>query len=352
MRRTLAVYRKLGAPSNSEMVCSGPNPACFVDRLERGYMLKTVHASILIFSLLPFTFGIAPRFRAQIQEKMAPGLAGGETQDGGSIVMEPCHKEERQIEGLIRSDQLAEGFSLQVASVPALTEAVISLQVSSSSEQAPEVLQLTFCEVKPSVFRITDGRVTATTVVVDRDPPRWLVGVSPGPTLFKLAGFPDSLAGFNKLILSLNVNIKDQDVALEVFDCFLRLTGAEMLRESVVVDEMQLQGKALADFRQRYSSSQARPRFTKWWDGINPSIKRQLKRPSAKSELNGFSVSYFRYSQGDLFREVVEVNKNGTLSVLGCKVVYPLQQANSNSKDCSKSPVDQRLKSLGRQTPE
>jgi hypothetical protein len=203
-----------------------------------------------------------------------------------------------------------------------LQEALISLQVRASSAKAPAVQQMQFCEITTSMFHISEGHVTGTTVVVDREPPTWLIGLAPDGKKFLLAGFADPLKGFNGLIEAVGLQVRNADLASEVFDFYLQLTGREALRESIIVDEMQLQSESLRDFRMRYSSRQARSIYAKWWSGITSTVKKRLRRPTVAVEQNGFKVSYFRYSHGRVLQESVNVSKQGAVTTRTSKSLY------------------------------
>jgi hypothetical protein len=248
---------------------------------------------------------------------VASAHAHGESAEG-----EPCFNASKEIEELIRKDQRAASFSIQIASLPSLQEALVSLQSSTSTSKAPEVLQVQFCAATLSMFQVRDGHVITTTVLVDRELPTWLIGLAPNGKEFPLAGFTNPSAGFNELMDAVGLHVTNADVAADVFDLYLRLTGHEALRGSVVGDEMQLQSKGLEDFRLRYSLPRARSKYERWWTGISPAVKNSLRRPHVAVEQNGFRVSYFRYSEGRILQEVVAFGNDGTIKAAESKPIY------------------------------
>lgn len=225
-----------------------------------------------------------------------------------------CSSAEKEIKATVAKEREAEGFSLLIAPVPSLQEALIALQVSASSAQEPAVQAVNFCEVTTSTFHLTNGHVTGSTVAVDREPPRWLIGLAPDGKKFLLAGFPDVEKDFNELIETVGLQVANADIVRDLFDFYLRLTGGEVLRASIVVDDMQLQSLALEDFRLRYSLPKARSLYAKWWGGIGLGLKRKLHRPEVTVQQNGFKVSYFEYHDAQILQQSVAVSNRGAVT--------------------------------------
>jgi hypothetical protein len=241
-----------------------------------------------------------------------------------SGVPEPqsCFSASRKIEALVRAGREPKDLSLQIVPLPRLQDALVSLEVSAASPKQPTVIQVQFCEVVVSTFQVQDGILIGTTVSVDRDLPTWIVGLAPGGKTFSLSGFTDSILEFNKLTDTIGLQVTNTDLASEVFDFYLKLIDSPALRESIVVDEMQLQCKALEDFRLRHSLPKARSEYARWWANISLAVRNELHRPSVTAEQNGFQIAYFRYFGGQVLREVVHIGKNGTVKVAGSKAIY------------------------------
>ena len=233
-----------------------------------------------------------------------------------------CANMPKNLEAIIHNDLHADNASLQVTPLPALRQAFTALQVSASSVYPAAVRQIEFCEITVSMFDVRDGHVAGTTLFVDRDPPKWLVGVAPDGRTFLLAGFSDPEKGFNELIGAVGLQVKSPDLASDVADCYLRMTGGEELRESVVVDEMQLQIAALTDFRKRYSLAQARTLYSSWWTGISPVLKKALHRPKTTAEENEFETQFFRYQYGQVLEETVVISRDGAVMPRATRALY------------------------------
>ncbi|HET6843538.1 MAG TPA: hypothetical protein VFK06_17935 [Candidatus Angelobacter sp.] len=245
------------------------------------------------------------------------GLSQAVENAGASCIIVP-----KDVEALIHDDLHAQNASLQVTPLPALRQAFTALQVSASSVYPAAVRQIEFCEITVSMFDVRDGHVAGTTLFVDRDPPKWLMGIAPDGRTFLLAGFSDPEKGFNELIGAVGLQVKSPDLASDVADFYLRMTGGEDLRESVVVDEMQLQSAALMDFRNRYSLAQARTLYARWWAGISPALKKALHRPKTTAENSEFETQFFRYQYGQVLEETIAISRDGAVMPRATRALY------------------------------
>ena len=257
---------------------------------------------------------------------LAPLLLAMYLQAGLSQAVEnvgaSCIDASKNVEVIVHKDLDTKSASLQVTPLPALRQAFTALQVSASSVYPTAVRQIEFCEVTVSPFDVRDGHVAGTTLFVDRDPPKWLLGVAPDGRTFQLAGFSDPEEGFNELIGAAGLEIKSPDLASDVVDLYLRVTGGEDLRESVVVDDLQLQSAALTDFRRRYPLAQARTLYARWWAGISPALKKALHRPKTTAEENEFETQFFRYQYGQVLEETVTVSRHGAVMPRATRALY------------------------------
>jgi hypothetical protein len=233
-----------------------------------------------------------------------------------------CINMPKDVEAIIHKNLDAQTASLQVTPLPALRETFIALQVSASSVYPTLVRQIEFCEITVSMFDVRDGHVAGTTLFVDRDPPKWLMGIAPDGRTFQLAGFSDPEKGFNELIGVVGLQVKSPDLASDVVDFYLRVTGGEDFRESVVVDEMQLQSAALTDFRKRYSLAQARTLYSRWWTGMSPALIKTLHRPKTTAEKNEFETQFFRYQRGQVLEETVVISRDGAVMPRAIRTLY------------------------------
>lgn len=218
-------------------------------------------------------------------------------------------------------------FTFRSTQVPSLEEGVLSLQVDVSKSSTPRVHEITVCEITPFTFQMQNGVVTGTAVELDTDS-AWLIGLGEDNKQFLLAGFADSLNGFNALINSLHIKVDNEDTARSVLDLYFRLAAGQAFRESVVVDEMQLQSLGLNDFRLRYSLPKAQVAYRRWWAGIGPKVKRQLQKPNVLRKQTGFEATYIRYAKGQIIRDSVTITSDGSVAIGPSKVLYvpsPLQ---------------------------
>ncbi len=257
---------------------------------------------------------------------LAPLLLAMYLQAGLSQAVEnvgaSCINASKDVLAIVHKDLDAKSASLQVTSLPALRQAFTALQVSASSVYPTAVRQIEFCEITVSLFDVRDGQVAGTTLFVDRDPPKWLMGVAPDGNTFMLSGFSDPEKGFNELIGAAGLEVRSPDLASEVVDFYLRVTGGEDLRESVVVDDMQLQSAALTDFRKRYPLAQARTLYARWWTGMSPALKKALHRPKTTAEENEFETQFFRYQYGQVLEETVTISRHGAVMPRATRALY------------------------------
>ena len=200
---------------------------------------------------------------------------------------------------------------LMITELPRLEEKIIGLEQESDNESS-ELRVVRFYEVTPKTYEIINGRSVNTTIQLDNDSV-WVVGVGPNRAIYRLAGFSDSVSDFSRLMKDLGVQVKDSEDALDVFDVFLRLTHSPELFSSVVGDVMQLQSVALQDFRLRFPESKRVVAFDRWWKAIPASTKEVIAPPNVRVHQSSFDVIYYRYNQGTLRKESINISNGGSV---------------------------------------
>jgi hypothetical protein len=200
---------------------------------------------------------------------------------------------------------------LTVTELTTMRERVIALEQENHGDSA-ELQAVRFYEVRPSTYEFVNGRFSSLTVQLDGEAV-WVVGVGPSKTIYKLAGFSNSVSDFNRLMRDLAIHVKGPEDALGVFDIFARLSQPPDFFPSVVGDAMQLQGVALQDFRLRFSQSARIAAYERWWRTMSLQVKKTIVPPKVQSRQSNFEVSYYRYSEGVVKRETVLISGEGAI---------------------------------------
>lgn len=201
---------------------------------------------------------------------------------------------------------------LTVTELPKLKEKLICLVQENHGEKS-EVPAVRLYEVTPATYEVVDGRIASVTVQLDDDSV-WIVGIGRNKTIYKLAGFSDSIQGFNRLIRDLAIKLERPDDALEIFDLFSRLAHSPEFFSSVVGDTMQLHSIVLQDFRLRSPESKRLAAYARWWKAMPPRVRKTIAPPNARSLGSDFEVSYYQYSQGALKKESVLISSDGAVT--------------------------------------
>jgi hypothetical protein len=202
--------------------------------------------------------------------------------------------------------------SWRVAARPRLEEELIGLEQASHGENS-EPRAIKFYEVSPAIYHVVKGKIVGVTVQLDDDS-AWVVGVGPEKALYRLAGFPDSVSDFNRLMRDSTIRVSGPETALEVFDVFLKVAHSHDFSSSVVGDVMQLQSIALQDFRLRLPESTRLAAYDRWWKAMPPKIRARIASPKVRSSESSFEVLYYRYAEGVLKEESVLISPEGAVT--------------------------------------
>lgn len=206
---------------------------------------------------------------------------------------------------------------LNVAQLPNARERILSLQQENHGEST-ELKTVRFYEVRPAIYEVVDGRLVSTTVQLDSESV-WIVGLDGNRNTYKLAGFPNSVSDFNRLMHDLAIHVRTTEDALSVFDVFLRLAHPPDFLDSVVGDLMHLQSRALEDFRLRFPKRSRSAAYENWWRGVRRQ-KIGISPPAARAKASGFELIYYRYAEG-VAKESVLVSAEGAVTIVPLKKV-------------------------------
>ena len=201
---------------------------------------------------------------------------------------------------------------LTVTELPKLKEKLIYLVQENHGENS-ELPAVRLYEVTPATNEVVNGKIVSVTVQLDDDSV-WVVGVGQNKTVYRLAGFSDSVLGFNRLMSDLAIHVKRSDDALKIFHLFLSLGHSPQFFSSVVGDTMQLQSIVLQDFRLRFPEAKRLAAYDRWWNAMPPRLRKTIASPNARSLGSNFEVSYYRYSQGVLKKESVFISSDGSVT--------------------------------------
>jgi hypothetical protein len=193
----------------------------------------------------------------------------------------------------------------------ALADDVIFLKTQGVINPKESVPIIEFYKVGVARYVLEDHHVLSQSAEVDSTR-AWLVAVdSSNHQTFLLFGGDHSAQNFNSLIADIGIRVTDAEMALSVFDFYLKTVLGEGYRSEVVTDEMGLESVALKDFRQRYPESQRRRAFQSWRKSISADTLANLKRPTARSINSGFEITYFLYDAGSIQKQTLYINGNG-----------------------------------------
>jgi hypothetical protein len=226
-----------------------------------------------------------------------------------------CPDEQRQAAiGAIRS-QLHLEFPLQAIALPSLTDDVISIETNGLPRPVgTQVEIMNFYKIIPSSYQLDGNKIVSKTVELDNYK-EWLVAVNRrNNTTYLLEGSADTITEFNKLEGDLHLQVSDANAALDIFDFFLKVARGQEFRSHVVPDEMKLESLALEDFRLRFPTGQRRAAFSSWWAGVSENTKKALLTPKAIPVKNGYDIQYFFYSQGNISKQNLTINADGTVT--------------------------------------
>lgn len=208
---------------------------------------------------------------------------------------------------------------LTVVQLQNARERILSLQQENHGESA-ELKTVRFYEVRPAIYEVVDGRLASTTVQLDSES-IWIVSLDGNRNTYKLAGFSNAVSDFNRMMHDLAIKVRTTEDALSVFDVFARLAHGPEFFDSVVGDVMQLQSKALEDFRLRFPNSRRIAAYENWWRGVQRRQRIRISPPIARANTLGFEVIYYRYAEGVVKEESVLVSPAGAVTTVPGKVL-------------------------------
>ena len=195
-----------------------------------------------------------------------------------------------------------------------LRQDTFSVQDSLGRGRDRQLHDVEFFEVFLAAYTVVDGRVQSSAISLDNEP-AWLVAVDKSTgQWFYLYGFENAaiVAEFNRLIQALDLDLKNEQQMLELFDYYLKVTKGPVYRASIPTDELSLQAIVSRDYVERYSSDQRTAKFRRWWERVKANRKK-LNPPKVRSFGDRFQASFFRYSQDELIAEHVSFKKDGEI---------------------------------------
>jgi len=210
---------------------------------------------------------------------------------------------------------------LHVILTPKITEDLITTEQEQKETAEPLSLQMKFYEVIPAIYKVRDGKIVSETIELDKES-RWLLCIGPKQKIYPLSGFSDPVSGFNDLMGDLQLSVTSAEMALSIFDMFLKLGCRLEKRESILSDEMKLQMLALSDFRDRYSSRERQFAYKRWWNEIPPKFRLGIVPPGVSRDNDGYKVHYYYYSRGNLIVEVLSVTSLGKVRIVSSKTLF------------------------------
>jgi len=223
---------------------------------------------------------------------------------------------------------LPTGFGLGASLEPQLTDSVVAMStLHIASPINAEVPLFEFYSVAPVAFQLNRNRLMGQSARVDNES-EWLVAFDcQTDKAFLLEGSSDPVAAFNSLIQRIGLSVTTPQNALDVFDFFLTVAYGQRFRSQVVGDDMHLESVALEDFRSRLPERRRRAAFDAWWSRLSPATKKGVAAPLARPMKGGFSVRYFFYSQGTVWRRTAAVTADGAVSEASPQVIDGLARS-------------------------
>lgn len=224
--------------------------------------------------------------------------------------------EEQKTSDVVRAvrEQSHTDLTLRATLVPDLSDDMIFLETGGEPGRGKQVRLVSFYRVAVAPYRLEGDRVEMGSVVVDSSP-EWLVAIDcQQHREYLLSGSKDPTTGFNDLIRSLHLKVTDPEFALSIFDSYLKIARGSEFRSRVLRDDFNLESVAMNDFRERFSYPKSRITFTNWWRTIPGQTKQAIKPPSANPTKSGFAVQFFSYDLEILWRQIVDIHSDGTVS--------------------------------------
>jgi hypothetical protein len=225
-----------------------------------------------------------------------------------------CQDEEimKSILTAVRKDARDDHMDLRAVPMPELDDDLITLQQEPELKPEGKLSIFHVFKVTVALYRVSGGTVSMGTIVCDRDPEWIAVTDSNTNRIFLLEGSTDWTGGFNRLVKTIHFQVTSSKGALDVFDEYLKLARGQEFRHQVFRNDMNLESAALLDFL-RFPPAKSRAMFEAWWRAIPAAVMQALEPPVATETSRGFSVEFFFYDWGDIYKETVSVGKDGTI---------------------------------------
>lgn len=195
--------------------------------------------------------------------------------------------------------------------VPELDDDLISLQQEAELKPEGKLYLFHVFKVTVAPYIVNNGAVSMGSYVSDADF-LWLAATNCDTNqTFLLEGSTDPTGGFNSLIKTIHFQVTSTKAALELFYEYLKLARGQEFLHQVFQNDMNLERAALLDFL-RFPPAKRRTMFEGWWRAIPPAVMQALAPPMATQTQRGFSIEFFFYDRGDIWKETVSVSKDGT----------------------------------------
>jgi hypothetical protein len=212
-------------------------------------------------------------------------------------------------------------FPLLIKPIPELQEEVLLLKSLQQNLINTTISQYRFYGVKPSFFEIKEGKIVSQAINLDSDY-YWIVCIEGDNSPYFLAGFPDFLTDFNRLVSGIKFEVKDKETVIDIFDFYLKLISPLQQRASIVNDEMKLQSLALEDFRSRYTVKLRQKKYSVWWQSMSSKLLKSISEPKVSEQDNRFKVTYFRYDKENVYEESILISPQGEVLILASKILH------------------------------
>ena len=150
-------------------------------------------------------------------------------------------------------------------------------------------------EVSEAGCEPTTGAAKGCSVVVDADP-RWYVAVARSTgDAYRLSGFEDSDAEFDRMVKDAHLWIEDELAAEDLGTLYFTLRfGPDDVEDgphhTVVTGLMNLKHEAESDFYSSYPNGKAPKRFDSWWSDFSALKPRPELKAKAKKVASGYEV--------------------------------------------------------------
>lgn len=210
--------------------------------------------------------------------------------------------------------RLPAGAHLRANPIPDLADDLIFLEAHGKPVPGARITPFCFYLVTLSPYFLNGHAIESVTVQID-ETGEWIAAVNTETrATYLLVGSSDPIGGFNDLIKTLHLEVRDSEFALALFDSYLRLVRGQEFRSRVVPNDMKLESVALEDFRMRIPAPGSRAAFEKWWNNVPHSTRNGLTPPRVARLEDGFVVTYFFYDRGNLWKQTLHIGIDGTLN--------------------------------------